>query len=377
MNDSPFVFGKTVSESAFTNREDEMLRLKTNMLSGINTMIISPRRWGKSSLVEQASKVIKQENTKVAIVNIDLFSSNTFHEFLEVFAKSVIKASSNKAEDWLNSGKEFFKNVIPKLSFSTSPQSDFSLSFDFSKEDIDINEILNLAEVIAIKKNIKFIINIDEFQNIVTYKDYNDADKKLRSIWQKQKNATYCLYGSKRHLMEEIFTDSSKPFYKFGDILFLQKIKREKWIEFITNKFEKTNKKISEESAGQIADLMQNHPWYVQQICFFIWHRTNKIVSEEIISDSLNDIINSNLPLFKKEIEILSRTQVNLLKAVAGEETQFSSVLVMKKYQLGTPANVMKNIKTLLKNDLLIDNYGKLIFADPVFLYWFKKDYLS
>jgi uncharacterized protein len=377
MLDSPFIFGKTVSEDAFTNREAEMLRLKNNMFSGINTMIISPRRWGKSSLVERVSNDILQQNSKIAVVNIDLFSSNTFQDFLEVFAKSVIKASSNRAEDWINAGKDFFKNVIPRLSFGASPQSDFSLSFDFNNHDFDSDEILNLAEEIAVRKKIKFIINIDEFQNIAGYKDYEDADKKLRSIWQKQKNVTYCLYGSRRHLMEEIFTDSSKPFYKFGDILFLQKIKREKWVDFITSKFVETKKVITEEFAGQIADLMQNHPWYVQQICYFIWHKTHKSVTEEIIADSLNEVINSNLPLFKREIEILSRTQINLLKAVAGEETQFSSVDVMRRYQLGTPANAMKNIKILLKNDLLIDNYGKLIFSDPVFLYWFKRDYLN
>ncbi len=377
MFNSPFIYGKTVSEGAFTNREEEMQRLKNNLSSGVNTMLISPRRWGKSSLVERVSKDIMVLNPKIAIVNIDLFSANTFQDFLEVLAKSVIKSSSNKAEDWLNVGKDFFKNVVPRLSFGLSPNSDFSLSFDFSSDDFDIDEILNLAEEIALKKGIKFIINIDEFQNIARYKDYDDADKKLRSIWQKQKNVTYCLYGSKRHLMEEIFTDSSKPFFKFGDILFLQKIKREKWVDFITSKFEETRKHISEDFAGKIADLMQNHPWYVQQICNFIWHRTNISVNEDIITDSLNEVINSNLPLFKREIEILSRTQINLLKAVAGEESKFSSVDVMKRYKLGTPANAMKNIKLLLKNDLLIDNNGSLIFSDPVFLYWFKRDYIS
>ena len=377
MKESPFIFGKTVSHGAFTNREDEIERLSNNLISGINTMIISPRRWGKTSLVEKVSLNLKSKYPELKIVNVDIFSANSAREFLENFAQNIIKSSSTVVEDWVRTGREFFRNIIPRLSFGTDPITDFSISFDFGDSNLEIDEILNLAEAIATRKKIKFIINIDEFQNVVNFKDYPNLENKLRAVWQKQKNVTYCIFGSKRHLMEDIFTNSSKPFYKFGDVIFLQKIRREKWVDFITSRFKETGKNISETNAGLIADLLQNHPWYVQQLSHICWSKTSKILSNDLIIKSLDEVINSNNPLFQREIDILSRTQLNLLKAVAVNETQLTSVDVIKRYNLGTPSNVLKNKSVLVKNDIFYDNSGKLDFSDPVFLLWFKRDYLK
>jgi hypothetical protein len=317
------------------------------------------------------------ENTKVKTVNIDLFSYNSTQEFLENFTKEIIKSSSSFIEDWVRTGKEFFQNVIPRLSFGADPNSDFSVSFDFGDKNLDIDEILNLPELIAAKKKIKFIINIDEFQNIINFKDYTNLENRLRSVWQKQTLTTYCLYGSKRHLMEDIFTNSSKPFYKFGDLIFLQKIKREKWVSYITNQFSITNKSISDEFAGLIADLMQNHPWYVQQLSHFCWVRTSKNVSLDIIFQSIEEVINSNSPLFQREIDGLSRTQLNLVKAISYNEQKLTSVEVINKYKLGTPSNVLKSKSVLLKNDFILENLGNLEFSDPVFLLWYKREFLN
>ena len=374
---SPFVYGKIVRNESFTNRENDISKLYSNLVNGINTMIISPRRWGKSSLVEKTAKMIsdKEENTKIVL--IDLFSANTQIEFLEIFAKEVIKASSSKIEEWVRSSKDFFKNIIPRFSFGTDPMNDFNVSFDLRDVQENLDEILNLPEIICEKKKIKIIICIDEFQNLANFTEYENFEKKLRAVWQKQKNTTYCLYGSKRHLMEEIFNNHSKPFYRFGDIILLQKIQKNKWINFITDSFNKTGKTISEENAGLIADLMQNHPWYVQQLCHYCWNMTDKIVDEQIINNALEEVINSNSPLFQREIEILSNTQLNLLKAVINNESQFTATSVMTEYKLGTPANVSKNKAILKKNDILDEINNKLEFVDPAFYIWFQKIFLK
>ena len=95
---SPFAFGHIVNLQAFTNRENDLEKLKKNLLSGINTIIISPRRWGKSSLVEKVANQISAENSDFIVVKLDLFSANSEEEFLENFSKEIIKASSTKLE---------------------------------------------------------------------------------------------------------------------------------------------------------------------------------------------------------------------------------------------------------------------------------------
>jgi hypothetical protein len=131
---------------------------------------------------------------------------------------------------------------MPKLSIGIDPTSDFSLSFDWQELKKNSEEVLNLPETIANKKGIKFIICLDEFQNLSSFKDYLVFEKKLRASWQRHKSVTYCLFGSKRHMMTEIFNNPSKPFYRFGDIMLLQKIETKKWVTFIRKSFEKTDK---------------------------------------------------------------------------------------------------------------------------------------
>lgn len=377
MQNSPFKYGITVSHQSFTNREVECEKLKNNLLQGVNTTIISPRRWGKSSLVEKVINEIKIENSKVKTVIIDLFSVSSEEEFLELFAKEVIKQSSSKWQDWLKSGKDIFKQLIPKLSVGIDPASDFSLSFDWGELKKYKDEVLNLPEIIGNKKGVKYIICLDEFQNLANYSEYENLEKKMRSVWQRQKQVCYCLYGSKRHMMTEIFNNPSKPFYRFGDIMLLQKIKEEKWVSFIVRSFQNTGKKISKETAQSIASLMKSHSWYTQQLAHYTWQRTEKVATNKEIEAALNELINANSPLYQQKIEIISSTQLNLLKAIRKNETQFTSSKVMRNYQLGTPRNVSKNKTILVNADVIHKTEVGYSFLDPAFELWFNKTYFN
>ena len=377
MKDSPFIYGTIVSIQSFTNREAESAKLQSNLLNGINTTIISPRRWGKSSLVEKVIIDINKKDKKTKTVIIDLFSVSSEEEFLEQFAREVIKASSSKWQEWMSSGKEFFKKLIPKLSLGIDPTTDFSLSFDWHELKKNSDEVLNLPETIAKKRGIKFIICLDEFQNLSSFNDYLVFEKKLRACWQRHKSVTYCLYGSKRHMMTDIFNNPSKPFYRFGDIVLLQKIETKKWVSFICKSFAATDKQIDEKTAGIIPLVMKNHSWYVQQLAHYAWNVTHKRATTTEIYTALKELINANTPLYQKETESISHTQLNLLKAVAKDETQFTSTAVMNKHQLGTPRNVSKNKTVLINNDIIHEINNKFEFVDPAFELWFKKQFFN
>lgn len=377
MKDSPFVYGNTVSKHAFANRDTEIEKLSNNLINGINTSIISPRRWGKSSLVEKVSADIQEKHKNIRIVVIDLFSISSEEEFLESFAREVIKASSSRWEDWIKSGKEFFKALTPKLSVGIDPQNDFSLGFDWKELSKNSDEILNLPELIANKKDIRFVICLDEFQNLATFSNALTFEKKLRANWQRHKSVTYCLYGSKRHMMTDIFNSPSKPFYRFGDIMILPKIATDKWIEFIIQGFEKTGKKIDREAAGKIPELMKNHSWYVQQLAHYTWNISDKTASITELNSALTELIQANTPLYQREIEIISNTQLNLLKAICKGETKFTSTAVMNHYALGTPRNVSKN-KTILINSDMVHKVDEMFeFLDPAFELWFRKQFFN
>lgn len=377
MRNSPFIYGSTVSERSFTNREKEVNKLTNNLLGGINTMIISPRRWGKSSLVERVTNSIRTKHSDVRIVIIDLFSVNSEEEFMEKFAGDVLKASSSKWQDWIKSSKKLFKNLIPKIQVSVDPLNSFSISFDWEEIRKHGDEILNLPEMVSRQKKIKMIVCLDEFQVIANFPGYEEFERRLRAVWQRHKAVTYCIYGSQRHMMSEIFNNPSKPFYRFGDIIMLPKIERESWISFICGSFRETGKVISKEEAGMIADLMKCHPWYVQQLSHYTWNMTLKSATKTDIIRSLNELINANMPLYQRETEILSSTQLNLLKAVAHGETQLTSARVMNDYRLGTPRNVSKNKTILINDDVIGASGGTYFFLDPAFELWFRKSFLN
>ncbi len=374
---SPFVFGTTVSDKSFTNREQEVAKLYNNLCQGINTTIISPRRWGKSSLVEKVIQDINKKEKGIKTVIIDLFTIGSEEEFYEVFAREIIKASSNKWQDWLRSGKDFFKQLVPKLSIGADPGNDFSLSFDWVELKKHRDEILNLPEVIGRKNNIRFIICLDEFQNLSSFKNYELLEKRMRACWQRQKQVSYCLYGSKRHMMADIFDNASKPFYRFGDIMLLPKIGIDKWSSFISKSFKKTGKSISKKNAESLALAMKQHSWYVQQLAHYVWQKTDKVAGSDEINLALTELLAANSPLYQKETEIMSLTQLNLIKAIIKGESKLTSVKTMKTYRLGTPRNVSKNKTKFVNNDIIHKVNKQYELLDPAFELWFKQQFFD
>jgi hypothetical protein len=375
--DTPFIFGKLAVEYDFTNRDQERQRLIQNFNSLINTVLISPRRWGKSSLVQQAAVEACEADKKLRVVFLDVYSIRTEEEFYQTLAIEVLKASASKFELLVENSKKFMGRFIPNISFSADNQNDISLSLDWKEVKKNPADILNMAENIAIDKGLKFIVCIDEFQNISTFDDPLAFQKRLRSSWQKHQHTAYCLYGSKRHMMIDVFTSPSMPFYKFGDIFFLEKIKRESWIPFIVGRFNDTEKKISAEDAALIADLVECHPFYVQQLAQQSWLRSDMECSSEIVHQAHNSIIDQLSMLFQSRTDELSNTQVGFLKALISGVEQFSSKETLDEFKMGTSANVVRVKKTLENKEIIDIQKGKISLLDPMYSYWLKTNFFK
>ena len=369
---NPFVFGKAAEGSFFTDRAEDARRLAANLTHGINTILISPRRWGKTSLVKKVIAEIERPGIKP--VFIDIFQCKSEYEFYHAFATAVIKQTSTKLDEWVEMAKTFLSNISPKFSFGSDPMNDFSLSFEWNpKDDTDIG-ILQLPEKIAQKKNINLVVCLDEFQQLADFTDSVKFQKKLRSVWQHQQNVTYCMFGSKKHLMENIFNDKSMPFYKFGDMMFLKKIPTEEWVPLICAKFQETGKCIAAEQATRICEATENLSSYVQHLAWVVWYKADKVVTDEDVTAAIDDLLEQNKVFFQREVEQLSELQFNFLRALAnGITTGFSRKSVIKKYRLESSANVQSVKKSLLKKDLIDIEGQEISLNDSLFKLWLKR----
>lgn len=372
---SPFQFGTLATDENFIDRTEDRAMLKQLLSSHINVMLISPRRWGKSSLVKKAMTELCEENQEVRVCYIDAFSIGSEAEFYRTFASQVIACASSKMERWIEDAKKFLTGVIPQIVVNDQVTDFVAFDLKFVPQERDKMTILQLPEMLAKEKGIKIIICIDEFQQLANLPEYKDMEGKMRSVWQQQQFTSYCLYGSKRNMMLNIFNHSNSPFYRFGQVIFMQKIAKEHWIPFIQSSFEKTGKSIPYELAERICDTVSCHSWYLQQLCYFIWSFTTKEVTDEIFTLGLKQVLNINTPMFQNDTENLSSTQIEMLKAVCNGEQHFASQAVKHIYHLGNPNTIAKNKKTLQNKDIIEKQKDDFVFVDPIYRLWFKDEY--
>jgi len=373
MDCRPFIFGVATSGENFTDREQETARLLSNFRHGVNTVLISPRRWGKTSLVQKVCRLAQSDSLK--IVYLDIFSCRSDRDFYDAYASAVLRQTSSKWEEWVENAKQFLSRISTRLQFGTDPASDFSISLDFNPQKDDVEDILRLPERIAKKKDCRIVVCIDEFQQVGEFKDSVSFQKRLRSVWQLQSEVSYCLFGSKKHLMNELFERRSLPFYKFGDTLYLQKIGTADWIKYICERFEATGKHISEALAEKICVAVENHSSYVQQLSWLVWIGTEGEATEKDFANACQDLIAQNTPLFEKQTENLSVYQMNMLRAlVAGVAKNLSKQDVISKFQLGSTANVSVVKQALIKKELIDMENRELVIADPVMKLWLKRE---
>ena len=372
----PFRYGKLAEGFSFVNRAKEKQSLKNNLSAGINTMLISPRRFGKSSLVKAAMIELEKERTDIRICFIDAYTIKNEEEFYQSFAREVIKSVNNKWETWISTAKKFLMAFSPKISIGADPMTDFSIGLEWKTIKENELELLNLPEKIAQAKKIRIVVCIDEFQNLAKIKDYESLEQKMRSVWQHQQNVTYCLYGSKRHMMMDIFNSSSKPFYRFGQIMFLTKIEENAWVHYIVKAFDSTGKSISEALALELVQTVDSHSWYVQQFAYFVWNLTDYKATMTILQQAIKQVMDANLPLYQNECDALTASQLNLLIAVSKNEQNLTAVETLNKYNMGTPQNVSKNKKMLQNRDIIEKTEEGFTFLDPVFKRWFMNMYI-
>lgn len=368
-----FVYGMSVGGDNFTDRIEETKRIKLDFENGINVILISPRRMGKTSLVK---KVISEMNTpEIKVVYMDIYDCRCEYDFYNRFAETIMKSTGNQLEQVMENIKRFLVRVSPKLSFSPEPNSEFSVSLGITPKDYSPEEILDLPERIAKEQGIKIVVCIDEFQQIGEFSDSLTVQKRLRGVWQHHQHVSYCFFGSKKHLMENIFQSRRMPFYQFGEMLHLKCIPTEYWVPFICSRFEKYSKKISEEYAARICHTVKNYSSYVQQLAWNVMAETEIEVNEESFTEGFNALLEQNSSLFIQQTEGLTTYQLNFIRLLCnGIHSGFNTQSVVEQYSLGSKSNVDRIKKCLIDRELITIEKEGVFLADCVFELWFKRE---
>jgi len=368
-----FVYGMSVGGDNFTDRIEETKRIKLDFENGINVILISPRRMGKTSLIKKV--ISEMDSPEIKVVYMDIYDCRSEYDFYNRFAETMMKSTGNQLEQVMENIKRFLVRVSPKLSFSPEPNSEFSVSLGITPRDYSPEEILDLPERIAKEQGIRIVVCIDEFQQIGEFADSLIVQKRLRGVWQHHQHVSYCFFGSKKHLMENIFQSRRMPFYQFGEMLHLKCIPTEYWVPFICSRFEKYGKKISEEYAARICHTVKNYSSYVQQLAWNVMAETEIEVNEESFTEGFNALLEQNSSLFIQQTEGLTTYQLNFIRLLCnGIHSGFNTQSVVEQYSLGSKSNVDRIKKCLIDRELITIEKEGVFLADCVFELWFKRE---
>ena len=371
-----FVYGISVEGENFTDRIKETKRLKLNFENGMNVILISPRRMGKSSIVKKVKSEIT--NPEIKVVYMDIYDCRSEYDFYNRFATVLLKETASKTEHIIENIKRFMVRLTPKISFSPEPMSDFSLSLGITPQNYQPEEILQLPELIAKEQGKHIVVCIDEFQQIGEIPDSLTIQKRIRGVWQHQQNVSYCLFGSKKHLMTKLFQNRKMPLYQFGEMMYLDKISTEDWVPFIQSRFESQGKRISEDFTIRICETVENCSSYVQQLAWNVLAETEDKVTEQDFNNGVEALMTQCSGLFQEQLQGLTSYQMNFIRAICnGVHSDFGSKEVLEEYHLGSKSNISRLRESLLNKEIIETNKDGVYLEDPIFRMWFKREYMK
>src|SRR4051794_34912966 len=267
---NPFTYGDLVSDEAFTDREDELAQLTSDLRNGQNVALIAPRRYGKSSLVQAALSRLLAEG--VLVVAVDLMTTPTKERLAAKLAKSIhddVASVLVKAKEALR----FFSTlrVVPTVTVDLDGSVRFSFSASRGAADIDatLERLLELPAELATDRGRQLVVFFDEFQEVTAVDPHLPA--LMRAIFQTQRNVAHLYAGSKRDMMQRLFNDKNEPFFRSAKTMEIGAIEPPLFAEFIRAQFDRTNRGASDQAVERLLAVTDGHPYATQELAFALW----------------------------------------------------------------------------------------------------------
>ena len=372
---NPFVVTGKIAPEYFCDRIAESARLIKSVTNGNNLVIISPRRMGKTGLIQFCydKPEISQEYYTFFI---DILHTSSLREFTYLLGKEIYETLLPRSRKMLKLFIQTIKSISGKFGFDpifNVPTFNIELG-DIERPEYTLNEIFQyLAHA-----DKPCIIAIDEFQQIAKYPEKN-IEALLRTHIQKQANSNFIFAGSERHMMQEMFTSAAKPFYNSADILELKAISPEIYVPFVLKHFEKCQKSIEAADVEKVYHLFKGHTYYIQKTFNEAFANTpeREACTIGIIRTAIDNMIASNDTIFREILSNIPEKQKTLLYAIAkeGEAERITSSEFIKRHSLSSASSVQSAAKKLLEKDLITESNKAFSVTDKLFAMWINKIY--
>lgn len=370
MIENPFVTKGYAGPEYFCDRVKEthdILQLVTN---GNNIALISPRRIGKTDLITHCFSQREISDHYYAF-HIDIYATTSLRDFVNVFGMAILETLKPLGRKIWEKFVSVLKSLQAELSYDIYNNPSWSLGLG----DIH-NPLLTLDEIFQYLQNADrpCIVAIDEFQQIIKYKDEKSAEALLRTYIQRCPNATFIFAGSKRHLMGEIFTSPSRPFYQSVLIMNLKPISVDKYTEFARMQFSKFGKQIDD---GVVADIYERFDAVtscIQRVLNVLFLKTlpGHCCTTDMVEDSINYILDMLSETYSDLLDKIPEKQREVFVAIAreGKARSVTGKNFIKRYHLQTVSVVTAAIRGLLDKDLITQEKDAYMVYDPFFALW-------
>jgi hypothetical protein len=369
---NPFIISGYHSPAFFCDREKETAKVISALENDRNVTLISPRRMGKTELIHHAFHQINENNKTIRCFYLDIFATQNLREFTLLLAKTVLGKLDHFSESMMKQLSAFFKSFRPVFSFHPiTQQPQITLDIQSQNAETSLQEIFKYLK----HSDTRCYIAIDEFQQITEYPE-KGVEALLRSYMQFLPNVKFIFAGSKKHLMDIIFSSANRPFYQSTQKIGLQPIPIETYKEFATHIFKKANREIEEFVFDEIYNMMLGHTWYIQYILNQLYALEKTKVSIHDVENIITDTLVEENATYKTYCELISKGQLKLLRSIANEKKvvlPFENGF-MKKYELSAPSSVRQALNALIdKNLVLLDEQNGYFVYDRFFSLWLEQ----
>jgi hypothetical protein len=376
MTTNPFVYGEVVPASSFVDREEELDRLARDLLAGQKVFLISPRRYGKSSLVRQALRAASRAGALTVDVTVSSYSS--YVGFLEGYARALLSAErqTGRTIAWL---RETLSGVRPevRLEPSASSRGELTISFPAARTDKDISrlaqEVFALPGRIAETRRRKLAVALDEFQAIAEFNG-GGVEAALRAAVQHQREVGYVFSGSEPALMERML-GRNRPFYKAGPVLRLGRIPPDRFAPFLEARFRASGIRPAEGLGLAIVDLAGNLPYDIQRLAHELWDDVRaagrRTAGLEDLHETLTRLLGEHESLFEATWQRLTLPQRAALRAaVLQDGRELLSAETRTRYRLSGTSTVQASLAALVREDVLAREGDRYSVVDSLLREW-------
>jgi hypothetical protein len=381
--ENPFVYGEVVPLASFVDRTDELDRLVRNLTDGQKVFLISPRRYGKSSLIRQVLAVLGRQ--KIATLELTVSSFSSYVAFLEGYARALVSLDSkaDRARSWL---QELFTAIRPEVRYDVrqagaggnAGSGQVSLAFPTVRSARDVarlaEEVFALPARIAERQNRRLVVALDEFQAIAAFNG-GSVEHALRAAVQHQRQVGYVFAGSEPSLMEEMISPK-RPFYKAGPVMRLQKIPADVFANFIESRFRRSGLKPEPGLGAAVVDLANNLPYDVQRLAHETWDdiaaARRRTAGFEDLHATLRRLLAEQNMLFEGVWQRLTLAQRATLRAVVLEQgRELLSADTRTRHRLGGASSVQASLNALQRLDLIArEEDGRYTVVDSLLREW-------